>query len=71
MDLLRRFFLILFVLVGPPFVTALCYFGSKYMLRATHRVIAPEVLWYAAVVELAIFFFVAVLEVRGRWTIQA
>jgi hypothetical protein len=71
MNLLRRFFLVVFVLVAPPLMTAAFYGGSKYFLRTTHRVIAPDVLWYAAAVELAIFFIVAVLEARSRWNTQA
>jgi hypothetical protein len=70
MNLLHRLSLVVFVLVAPPLLTAVFYIGSKYLLQATRRAIAPEVLWYAAAIEFAIFFFMAVLEARSRWNTQ-
>jgi hypothetical protein len=63
---LRRVSLLGFALVAPPVATALMYLGSHALLRATHRIIDPQVVWYTALIELAVFFFFAVLEVRDR-----
>jgi hypothetical protein len=67
MSVLRRLSLIGFVVVAPPAVTALLYAASEMLLRATHRIIAPQFLWYAAAVELPVFFVFAVLEAWNRW----
>jgi hypothetical protein len=56
-----------FVLVAPPAMTALLYAMSEVLLVATHRVIAPPVLWYAAAIELPVFLLFAVLEAKNRW----
>jgi hypothetical protein len=55
------------VLAVPPLMTAALYFASITLLHATQRVIDPQVLWYAAAIELAVFLFFAVLEVKNRW----
>ena len=67
MQVLRRLSLIGFVLIAPPLMTALLYAASHALLHATNRVIEPRVLWYAAVIELPVFFVFAVLEVKNRW----
>ena len=67
MNVLRRFSLVGFVLVAPPLLTGLFYVGSQFLLRATSRTIEPQVLWYAAAIELPVFFVFAVLEVWNRW----
>ncbi|HEX4160098.1 MAG TPA: hypothetical protein VHY79_16665 [Rhizomicrobium sp.] len=67
MNALRRLSLIGFTLIAPPLMTALLYVASQTLLHATNRVIQPEILWYAAVIELPIFFVFAVLEVWNRW----
>ncbi|HEY3777821.1 MAG TPA: hypothetical protein VGL35_07160 [Rhizomicrobium sp.] len=67
MTIVRRLSLLGFVLVAPSMATALLYAGTHALLRATHRIIDPQVVWYAAMIELAVFFFFAVLEARDRW----
>ncbi|HEY3636685.1 MAG TPA: hypothetical protein VGK90_00940 [Rhizomicrobium sp.] len=67
MNVLRRVSLIGFVLVAPALMTAVLYVIAVTLLHATNRVIAPEILWYAAAIELPVFFFVAVLEAKNRW----
>jgi hypothetical protein len=67
MSVLRRLSLVGFVLIAPPLMTGLLYVASQTLLYATNRVIEPEFLWYAAVVELPVFFVFAVLEVWNRW----
>lgn len=62
----KRFSLVAFALVAPPVTTAVLYAASVTLLRATDRVIAPQFLWYAAAIELPVFFFVAVLEAKNR-----
>lgn len=68
MRAIKRIFLLLFVLAAPPLLTAGLYVGSQYLLRATNRTIDPKVLTYAAVIELAVFFWVAILEAKARWS---
>ncbi|MGA9795776.1 MAG: hypothetical protein WBQ17_09600 [Rhizomicrobium sp.] len=65
---LKRLLLLIFVLAMPPILTAFLYYGTFALLRATNRVIDPQIVQYAAVGEFAIFFFVAVLEARSRWS---
>lgn len=67
MHIVRRASLIGFVLLVPATMTAALYFASVMLLHATNRVIDPQVLWYAAAIELPVFFFFAVLEAKGRW----
>jgi hypothetical protein len=67
MSVLRRLSLVGFVLVAPPLMTGLFYVGSKFLLHATSRTIEPQILWYAAVIELPVFFVFAVLEAWSRW----
>jgi hypothetical protein len=67
MSVLRRLSLIGFVLIAPPLMTGLLYVASQTLLHATNRVIQPEILWYAAIIELPVFFVFAVLEVWNRW----
>jgi hypothetical protein len=67
MLVIRRASLIGFVLVVPVMMTAALYFGSIMLLHATNRVIDPQILWYAAAIELPVFFFFAALEAKGRW----
>ena len=59
--------LIGFVLVVPMLMTAALYFASIMLLHATNRVIDPQILWYAAAIELPVFLLFAVLEAKGRW----
>jgi hypothetical protein len=65
---LRRLLLVIFVLVVPPLLTGLLYLGTGALLAATNRVIDPEFIRYAAAIEFVVFFFIAVLEVKGRWS---
>lgn len=67
MIVLRRMTLLGFVLVAPPAITALLYAMSEVLLVATHRVIDPRVLWYAAAIELPVFLLFAALEAKNRW----
>ncbi|HEX3431819.1 MAG TPA: hypothetical protein VHT03_13140 [Rhizomicrobium sp.] len=65
--MLRKLSLVGFVLALPPLMTAVLYLASVSLLHATQRVIDPQILWYAAAIELAVFFFFAVLEAKNRW----
>lgn len=67
MRIVRRMSLIGFVLLVPVIMTAALFFASLMLLHATNRVIDPQILWYAAAIELPVFLFFAVLEARGRW----
>jgi hypothetical protein len=51
----------------PFLLTGALYVGTRLLLNATSRTIDPQILWYAAAVELLVFFFVGVLEVKDRW----
>lgn len=68
MRAIKRIFLLLFVLVAPPLLTWGLYVGSQWLLKATQRTIDPQVLTYAAIVEFLVFFWVAFLEARSRWS---
>ncbi len=65
---LKRFFLLIMVLVVPVALTAGSYVGAEYMLVETHRFIAPQTMRLVTIVEFAVFFFIAVLEARARWS---
>jgi hypothetical protein len=67
---LKRLMLVIFVLAAPPILTALLYYGTFALLAATNRVIDPQIVQYAAVGEFVVFFFVAILEARSRWSAQ-
>lgn len=67
---LKRLVLVIFVLAAPPILTALLYYGTFALLAATNRVIDPQIVQYAAVGEFVVFFFVAILEARSRWSAQ-
>ena len=67
MTALRRLSLFGFVVIAPPVMTALLCGASWFLLIATHRVIDPRVLWYAAAIELPLFLLFAVLEAKNRW----
>jgi hypothetical protein len=67
MVVLRRIWLIGFVLIAPLLVTALLFAASRALLHATHRIIEPQLLWYVAAVELPVFLVFAVLEAKNRW----
>ncbi|HEY5046637.1 MAG TPA: hypothetical protein VII49_01280 [Rhizomicrobium sp.] len=64
---LRRAILFALLVTTPPILTGLTYLASRYLLYATSRSIDPRILLYAAIVELLVFVFVAVLEVKDRW----
>jgi hypothetical protein len=65
---LKRLVLVIFVLAVTVVLTALLYYSTFALLAATNRVIDPQIVQYAAVGEFAIFFFVAMLEARSRWS---
>ena len=67
---LRRLLLVIFVLTAPAALTALLYWGTGALLAATNRVIDPDIIRLAAILEFAAFSFVAVLEARDRWSAQ-
>ena len=67
MEIVRRLFLILVVLVVPPLLTAGFYFGTKFMLAATHKVVDPQIFFYLTMSELVAFYVVMLLELRARW----
>ena len=63
----HRLSLLGFVIAVPPLMTALLYLASIALLHVTQRVIDPQILWYAAAIELPVFLFFAVLEAKSRW----
>jgi hypothetical protein len=65
---LKRLALVIFVLAGPALLTVLLYWATGALLAATNRVIDPQIVRLAAIVEFAAFFFVAVLEAKDRWS---
>ena len=65
---LKRLLLVIFVLAAPVILTGLLYLGTGALLAATNRVIDPQIVQYAAAIEFAVFFFIAVLEARSRWS---
>jgi hypothetical protein len=65
---LKRLLLVIFVLAAPVVLTGLLYLGTNALLAAANRVIDPQIVHYAAVIEFALFFFVAILEARSRWS---
>jgi len=65
---LKRALLVIFVLAMPVALTALLYWGTGALLTATNRVIDPEIIRIAAVVEFFAFFAVAVMEAKDRWS---
>jgi|GraSoiStandDraft_29_1057270.scaffolds.fasta_scaffold338184_2 uncharacterized membrane protein len=67
MRIVRKMALTGFVVVVPVIMTAALYFASIMLLHATNRMIDPQILWYAAAIELPVFLFFAVLEAKGRW----
>lgn len=67
MAFLRRFALVLFVLVVPPLLTAALYVAANVMLALTHRVVDPDVPIYAAIIEFVVFSAVAAYEAWTRW----
>lgn len=67
---LKRVSLVILVLTVPAALTALLYWGTGALLAATNRVIDPQIIRLAAILEFAAFSFVAVLEARDRWSAQ-
>jgi hypothetical protein len=65
---LKRLLLVIFVLAMPLLMTALLNWAAHALLIATNRVIDPQILRDAAYIELAVFFFVAFLEAKSRWS---
>ena len=65
---LKRLLLVIFVLVTPVVLTAALYFGTNALLTATNRVIDPQIIRYAAIIEFVVFLFLALLEAKGRWS---
>jgi hypothetical protein len=67
MRFVRRLSSVGLVLVVPPLLAVVLYAASILFLHVTNRVIDPQILWYATAIELPVFFFFAVLEVKDRW----
>ena len=65
---LKRLLLVIFVLAAPVILTGLLYLGTNALLAATNRVIDPQIVQYAAAIEFGVFFFIASLEARSRWS---
>ena len=65
----RRLLLVIFVLVTPGLLTALLYYVTAALLSAANRVIDPEIVRTAAIIEFAAFSFIAVLEAKDRWRV--
>ena len=68
---LKRLFLVIFVLVAPVVMAMVLNIGAKALLTATNRVIDPQILQDAFYVEIVVFFFVAILEAKARWSAAA
>lgn len=67
MVFVRRFLLLVFVVVAPVALTAAIYVASVTLLQMTNRTIDPVVLHYSAAVEYAVFLLLACLEAKNRW----
>ncbi|GEM_PF-2201102 len=65
---LKRLLLVIFVLATPALLTALLYLAANALLAATNRVIDPQIVTSAAVVEFVMLFFISVLEAKNRWS---
>jgi len=65
---LKRLLLVIFVLTTPFVLTGLLYWGTNALLAATNRVIDPQILRAAAVIEFIVFLLVAILEAKDRWS---
>ena len=65
---LKRLFLVIFVLAFPAAISAGVYFGALALLAATNRVIDPQIIQAVAIGGVAVFFFLAVLEAKARWS---
>ena len=65
---LKRLGWVIFVLAFPPFTAVLLYFGAVALLHATNRVIDPQVLRTAALVDWVAFTFFCLLEAKNRWS---
>lgn len=63
----RRTLLIVFFLVAPPLLAWLLNIGTRYLLVETNRVVNDTCLLYAALVETAVFYWGAFMEVKDRW----
>lgn len=68
MLVLKRILLVLITLLLPPLLTWASYRAALFVLQVTHRVIDPEMMRLATAGEFVLFFFIAVLEARERWT---
>jgi hypothetical protein len=66
-EIVRRLVLIIVVLAVPPVLTAALYYGTQYALAASHKMVDPQILYYATIAELVAFFLVMLLELRARW----
>jgi hypothetical protein len=65
---LKRLLFVIFVLATPALLTALLYLVANALLAATNRVIDPQIVTSAAVVEFVMLFFISVLEAKNRWS---
>ncbi len=66
----RKFILLVFLVAGPPAMTAAFYIGTRYMLAATSRTIDRGTFDAITLAEIVLFYFGAFLEVRSRWSLQ-
>jgi hypothetical protein len=65
---LKRLGLLIFVLAFPPLTAVLLYFGSVTLLAATNRVIDPQILQTAVLVDWVVFTLFCLLEAKNRWS---
>ena len=65
---LKRLLLVIFVLVVPGLLTALLYVAANALLAATNRVIDPQIIDGAAVIEFGLFFVMSVMDAKNRWS---
>jgi len=67
MLIVKRLLIVVMVLVVPAVLTGLSYEAAEFVLFKTNRYIDPETVRLVTMIELAIFFFVALLDARARW----
>jgi hypothetical protein len=66
--MLRRAFLLVVCILGPPILATAFLFATRLWLVETHRYINPGVLRIAYIVELVLFYVAGLVELRSRWS---
>jgi len=66
--MLRRFALVAFAIAWPPALAIVFFLGTRYGLAAMHRHMDPTLLREGFLIELALFYLAALVELRSRWS---